>query len=77
MPMPHYSQRDSMGRRTVEKTLERPEARSQKPDRTAAQRSKGVKRCTNIWTWILVGVIYSYISFFDGWNDFFINIMWR
>ncbi len=33
-------------------------------------------RTANIWTLlVLILIIYSYISFFDQWNEFFIN-MW-
>jgi hypothetical protein len=34
-----------------------------------------MERCVNFWTWILIGVIYSYISFFDEWNGFFSQLV--
>ena len=35
----------------------------------------GMERIANIWMWILIIILYSYISFFDEWNNFF--IFWK
>ena len=35
----------------------------------------GMERIANIWAWILIIILYSYISFFDEWNNFF--IFWK
>jgi len=40
------------------------------------RQEKSMGKLVSIWAWIQIIILFSYISFFDEWNNFFFNL-WR